>query len=118
MSDDILKGFGDEPTRTYPSVFDADGEEIGQVEKLRYDSETGTFIATVHIPKAAVVGFQTVPAGMGYTALREALQDAMEKEESGLKPNRLFCVVCGNPQFETKHGVTCTNGHGGAEGYE
>lgn len=27
-----------------------------------------------------------------------------------------WCVVCGRLQYETPSGITCENGHGGAEG--
>ena len=30
--------------------------------------------------------------------------------------NGLLCALCGSPQFETPSGVTCANGHGGADG--
>ena len=30
--------------------------------------------------------------------------------------NGLLCTLCGSPQFETPSGVTCANGHGGADG--
>ena len=45
------------------------------------------------------------------------------REEYGRKrpeiektPNGLVCVVCGSPQYDTIHGTTCDNGHGGAGG--
>jgi hypothetical protein len=32
-----------------------------------------------------------------------------------LKNRRVFCGVCGEPQFNTPSGLTCKNGHGGEE---
>ena len=37
---------------------------------------------------------------------------------AGQTYNGLCCVVCGEPQFETKYGPSCKNGHGGADGTE
>lgn len=32
------------------------------------------------------------------------------------EPDRVpYCAVCGLPQFDTSHGRTCPNGHGGAD---
>jgi len=34
------------------------------------------------------------------------------------KRNGLICSVCNHPQFETRSGDVCINGHGGVEGYK
>ena len=40
------------------------------------------------------------------------------KPTTNPKLNGLYCAVCGEPQFETPHGVCCSNGHGGADSVE
>lgn len=37
-------------------------------------------------------------------------------DPSLLQGSKLVCVRCGQPQFDTPSGVTCVNGHGGANG--
>ena len=41
-------------------------------------------------------------------------EDAMKKTFQSMIEASL-CSVCNEPQFETPHGTTCKNGHGGAE---
>lgn len=40
--------------------------------------------------------------------------------ERGVRPKKivLLCADCGEPQFDTPSGVTCCNGHGGADSIE
>lgn len=33
----------------------------------------------------------------------------------GLCEEQSICSVCDQPQFQSYHGMTCTNGHGGAD---
>lgn len=45
----------------------------------------------------------------------ENLGDVDSEDGENLEYTGLFCSECGEPQFDTPPGVTCANGHGGAE---
>lgn len=49
----------------------------------------------------------------------QALHAVMPDEETELTAKDgevVYCVDCGEPQFETPSGICCKNGHGGADG--
>lgn len=41
--------------------------------------------------------------------------EGYERVRTALEPKTTLCSVCRQPQFETIHGTTCCNGHGGAD---
>jgi dCTP deaminase len=78
------------------------------------------------LDQPTIIPYKGKYQNQGSSPVPAVLHDPMEglvraTEDVGGYPyqyNGLMCADCGEPQFETASGVTCKNGHGGAEGVE